>query len=209
MKIYFVRHGESEHAGKEVYGHQDSSLTSNGIKQAKTVAKRFQKTPIDIIMSSDYKRSKQTVAEIKKVVKKQVFYTSLLEQKKHPSEIEGKSHHDPEAVRITEQMHKHRSNPNWHYSDEENFYDVKDRCVAFIRYLSKRKEQNILVITHQYIIHVLLGLMTIGKDDFDEDAVTRFRSFFIISHTGIAICEKRRDGSWMLLRWNDVSHLGE
>ena len=60
MKIYFVRHGESEGNVSKIYQHNETALTPQGEKQARTLAKRFLHIPIDLIISSDLKRAKQT-----------------------------------------------------------------------------------------------------------------------------------------------------
>lgn len=54
MKVYFVRHAESEGNVSE-FEHADGvNLTEQGRKQAESLAKRFKKIPVGIILSSTY-----------------------------------------------------------------------------------------------------------------------------------------------------------
>ena len=60
MKLYFVRHGESQ--GNVAGIHQSGSvaLSENGIIQAQKVAERFATIAIDVIFASDYTRALET-----------------------------------------------------------------------------------------------------------------------------------------------------
>ena len=59
MKIYLVRHGESKanasgiHQGQKI----DTSLSKNGLEQAKKIAERLKDENFEIIYSSDLRRS--------------------------------------------------------------------------------------------------------------------------------------------------------
>ena len=64
MKIILVRHGESEGNIKHLPQiTSDTSLTEEGIKQAKEVAKKLQEFNISKILCSDMLRAKQTCKE--------------------------------------------------------------------------------------------------------------------------------------------------
>jgi broad specificity phosphatase PhoE len=60
-KIIFVRHGESTaNVGSHV-SHADTPLNDRGIQQSKTLVSRFEQEKIDIIYSSPYLRTRQTI----------------------------------------------------------------------------------------------------------------------------------------------------
>lgn len=64
LKVYLVRHGETEwNALRRIQGQSDSALTSNGKRQARQVAERAKLLGITHIISSDLGRTRQT-AEI-------------------------------------------------------------------------------------------------------------------------------------------------
>ncbi len=61
MKLYLIRHGESETNHKKMWtGWMDVNLTENGINQAKNVSKYIKDIKFDKVYSSDLKRACQT-----------------------------------------------------------------------------------------------------------------------------------------------------
>lgn len=61
MKLYLIRHGESENNSKKCWtGWMDVDLTEKGIKEAKNVSKYIKDVKFDKIYSSDLKRACQT-----------------------------------------------------------------------------------------------------------------------------------------------------
>ena len=91
MNIYLVRHGQSEGNLKKFHQGADVPLSKNGKVQAKILAQRFKKIPVDSIYSSPYIRAKQTAEFISKELKLPIEYWDILRERKRPSEIEGLS----------------------------------------------------------------------------------------------------------------------
>lgn len=205
MKIYFIRHGESELNALDIHQYKNTKLSKNGIEQAKTVARRFKNIPIDIILSSPYIRTRQTAEEINRVIKKDILYTDLLRETKRPSELEGKHTKDDYALTIKKQIKLNRGNKNWHFSDEDNFYDIKKRVSAFLNFLNALKEENILAVTHGTILRYILCSMMLGEN-YDPQYFEKINHFYKTDNTGISIFIKQQD-RWKLLSWNDHSHL--
>ncbi len=66
MKLIVTRHGETNYNAASLYNHDpsvDVHLTENGIRQAEQLAEDLRDTPIDLVITSRLKRTKQT-AEI-------------------------------------------------------------------------------------------------------------------------------------------------
>lgn len=82
MRLILTRHGETEENKKGIHqGHLPGTLSKEGIKQAKLLAKRLKKEKIDVIYSSDLKRAKDTTKEIIKFHKSTpVHYTKHLRE---------------------------------------------------------------------------------------------------------------------------------
>lgn len=205
MKLYFIRHGESKLNAVGVHQHAEVELSYSGIQQAQNVANRFVNIPIDTILSSPYTRTKQTAEEINKIIKKEVIYTDFLREIKRPTEIEGLKINDPEALRIKQLIKEYRGNVDWHYSDEDNFHDLKKRAQGFIQYLETTSGNHVLAVTHGLILRVIICTMMLGED-FDTEYFEAFEKFFMTTNTGITMCEKDND-KWKLLAWNDYTHL--
>jgi len=207
MKLYFIRHAESKFNAQEI-SHQDETneLTPEGIRQAKVVANRFRDTPIDIILSSDSTRAQQTAEEISKVLHKKIFYTDTLRELRRPSIIVGKKDQDPKVIEIVAALNKNARLQDWHYSDEENFYDFKKRVYAFFDYLQLFKEEDILIVTHGITLRMMVTLMCFK--DIDPETFLKLFNFLEPYNTGITICDKNENNEWKLITWNDHAHLG-
>jgi broad specificity phosphatase PhoE len=208
VKVYFVRHGEGEHNAKRLYSKPDFSLTDFGKTQAENAAKRFKTIPLDTIIASSYLRTRQTAEIISKVVKKEVVFSDLATEIKRPSEIAGKSMDDENVRAIRKLLDENFSKKDWHYSDEENFEDLRLRGLEFIKYLSKRSEENILVVSHLVFITMLVLTMML-EDKLTPEVFLRGYDFLTLETSGITLCQKNQKGGWELITWNDISHLGE
>ncbi len=206
MKVYFVRHGQSE--GNLTKVHQDGKvkLSHKGLEQAKDVAKRFKNIKVDVILSSDYVRAFTTAGEIAKVTGHDVIPTELLREIKKPTEIEGKKHSDPDAISIRQQILENQHKPEWRFSDEENFFDVAGRAKHFLKELEKRSEESVVCVAHGNIIGNIIMTMVIG-DLYSSAIYGAVRKTMCLENTGLTVCEFT-DKQWRLLTWNDYAHLG-
>jgi len=208
MRIYFVRHGESaSNFAKRRQGASDE-LSEVGKKQAEIVAKRFKTIPIDMIMASHYKRAHQTAEAIAQAIEKPVVINDLLHEVKQPTETIGLSWDDPECIRIVELCKTNISDPEWHYSDEENFFDLRNRAIKFIDSLPKLEFENIAVVTHGLFLVVLVMVMKF-RENFTPEMYQSFKNYFYMNNTGITVCDNTYNDEWWLMTWNDYAHLGE
>ncbi len=93
MKLTIVRHGESIANSKGIsQGNQDewmdTPLTEKGKEQARAVAERLKNEDVDIIISSDLKRAKQTAEEINKFHNVEIKFDSRLRDMLNNEELE-------------------------------------------------------------------------------------------------------------------------
>jgi len=187
--------------------HPDGKLSNEGRKQARMLAKRFSRIPVDIILASDITRAKQTAEIISDAIKKDIVFSHLLREIRVPREIMGKSEKDPEVLRFKQQTKNHADEPEWHYSDEENFFEMKERAGEFLRFLGTRKEENILVVSHGRFIRLIILAMAFGEE-FSYKMRASFNEAFRVTNTGITLCEQDSKGRWEIITWNDHAHLG-
>ncbi len=207
MKVYFVRHGEGEHNVRKLFSAPEFSLTEKGRKQAEVAAERIRSLPIEIIISSPYVRTKQTADIINRYLKKEIIFSDLVGEIIRPTEIAGKVQHDPEIAKIKQLMDENFSNLNWHYSDEENFYDLKNRAKKFIKYLEGFKQNHILVVSHIHFIRMAVLVMLFGMD-ITAEIFLKAMKVMRMETSGLTICEKD-EKDWKLITWNDHAHLAE
>lgn len=207
MKLFLIRHGESSHNALNFHQQKDGKLSQAGTKQAKFLAKRFSSLPIDLILSSPFERAAQTAQIIARVLRKEIIYTEFLEEMRHPSQIEGMALDDARALTIRNLRRGHINDQSWRYSDEENVLDFQQRGIKALEYLSHRKEENILAVSHSMMIIMLVSLI-LFKEKFTPEIFVAFLDHFDIKNTSITLCEYNKNSGWKLITLNDHAHLG-
>lgn len=208
MKVYLVRHGEST-LNKEGGRHQlpETPLSEHGFQQAAVVARRFASIPVDVILTSSYKRALQTALAIKDVKSVPLVKTDLLTERKLPTNFPGKLFDDPEITLTHQLIRDHFHESEWHYADEENFKDLIMRSKAVFDLIHSQKKENIVVVTHGYFLTVMVYHI-LFSDNVDPRLFQSFRESTTYSNTGLTLCEYVGK-KWKLATWNDYAHLGE
>lgn len=205
-RVYFVRHGSTQ--GNEVSAYQLATLplSDKGKEQAERVTQRFGHIPIDVIIASTMERAAETARAIAQRVGREVVLEPLFQEILRPTTVRGKLHADPEASEIMQMVVRHWANADWRHSDEENFFDLKQRALKALAYLIARPEERILVVTHGTILCMLFCCMMAGEA-FEPEHFSWAKAFLAVSNTGITWCEHDK-GTWKLITWNDQAHLG-
>jgi broad specificity phosphatase PhoE len=206
VNVYFVRHAESQ--DNAVKKHQVASvgLSELGIKQAKCVTQRLVTKNLDAVISSPYERARRTAEVISAAVKKPIEFTPLLTELKRPTAIEGRYYNDPEAVRIRRAITANLHDPAWRYADEETFFDVRERAIQCITFITQLDKSNVLLITHGGILGMIIAVMLHGKEIGVGDFL-KLRTFMRADNAGITLCAYMNDKTWQLITWNDCAHL--
>ena len=212
MQLYLIRHGETTSNSTGVHGKPTDSLSERGRKQAELVAKRFLTIPIELIISSTLERTKETTAIINAHLKKQVEFSDLIVERKYPEIILSKAKNDPETIKLIFAMEKSYDTPDIRYAGAESFNDRKDRAKRFLDEVSKRKEEKILVVTHDMFMCFLVTYMMFGESITPREFIEA-RDFLRTKFTGITICQYEANPrpygtpGWKLKTWNDYTHL--
>ncbi len=206
-KIYFVRHGATGGNEKNEFQHGHIPLSDMGLKQAEFVAERFKTIHIDIVVASDMTRAAQTADTVAKKLGKEVVHSSLFQEILRPSHVRGKSKDDPEVKKIMDEVKANFDNADWHHSDEENFFDIKNRAVKALDYIRSLPEENILVVTHGNFLVMLIAVMGFGEN-FTSKHYKQMQKFLIAKNTGVTMVDEHK-GEYFLLTWNDYAHLGD
>lgn len=208
MTIYFVRHGEGHHNANGLYSLPDFELTDKGKEEVRSAGGRLKNLPIELLVVSTYKRTQQTAEIINQEIgNKPVTFSDLAVEIKRPTEIAGKKINLPEHIEIRRLMEAYANDPNWHYSDEENFYDLKTRGYEFFKYLESFKQEHIAVVSHSVFIKMLVLLIIVG-DDLTPAIFNRSYKGMALATSGLTICEYKNE-LWSLLTWNDQAHLAD
>lgn len=208
-RFYIVRHGQTLFNAAHIKQGADGALSEEGKEQARRIGLFLGRFGIDAIYASPFERAKQTAAIIAEYLKVPVAYSELLRERKNPSDVVGKSTHDPDVERIIDRIDLSYHSDDYRYADEENFLDLKERALACLTYLASRPEQEICVVTHHAFLKMLLAYMLYRESLHAGDFVKL--SFFNQSDNGgTSICEynpwrglfsKKR--GWRVLSYNE------
>ena len=149
MKLYVVRHGETlENANNCLVGRLNSSLTEEGINQAKKVSEYFKDKNIDLIVSSPLDRCKQT-SEIISNENIPIIYSDSLLGRDH-GEFTGKP---KESINFDEYWNY---NKNIKYEKAESVKDLYNRVAKWVEEIKEKYyDKNIIIVTHSGIMRVL------------------------------------------------------
>jgi broad specificity phosphatase PhoE len=208
MRIYVVRHGETESNADNVRQSREGYLSDEGIQQARALAQNLSEITIDSIFTSTYPRAKQTADIISSLGKKLLVQESeYLTEIKLPSEIVGKPKNDTESLKIFNWVQS-RLGGGDRYSDEETYNEYISRSYKVLEHISKTGFKNIVLVTHHRFIHILVSVALLGTE-LTPRLFAQLRKHMYVSNTGVTVLEQNIEdgGSWHLLTLNEHSHI--
>ena len=187
MRIYLVRHGETEwnKLGK-LQGHTDIDLNHSGVLQANACADFLSNFPFDFIITSPLKRAKQTAA--------------IISEKKRLPVIEmaqfiERNYGDVEGMTIEERLSKF---PDRQYPNQESKTSVRKRVMAGLKQIqSEHDGKNIILVAHGAVINSILAALS---DEQIGSGKTK------LGNACISIIVYAQ-GEWLIESFNQVEHL--
>jgi broad specificity phosphatase PhoE len=201
MKLYFVRHGESEANVLRIISNRDlpHSLTNTGRQQALALAQRLQACDITQIFTSPILRAVETAT----IIGQQLGLTPQTADALREYDcgvLEGKG--DGESWRLHEAYARAwLQERDWARKPEQGecFFDIRQRFVPFVQQLVAERNQateNVLLVGHGGLYHLMLPLLLRNIDD-------AFISMHGIGHTCCIVAEPDSAGL-LCLTWNDT-----
>lgn len=206
--IYFVRHGESEQNAQGIRQGPEGPLSERGRVQALETAKKFpkHKGKPQVIISSPYERTKETAEIIGKELNMQVEYSSLLKERKNPSEIIGHAGEEEKVKLIVDTIDKSFHGDSLRYSDEENFIDLKERAKELLAYIKFRPEEKIIMVTHSIFLKMVISYMLRGEE-LTASEYNKLSFFNPLDNAGLSVVKYTKHwlgkDKWELLAWNN------
>lgn len=204
--IYLIRHGETINNVENRAGRPNDLLTERGQEQARLLGRRLSQLPIEIILSSPYDRAKQSAEELAKLKHISIETSDLLIESRNPSEFDGMSNTDPHIIKTRELLRQHWGDKDFHYKDEENFFEVSARAKQCLQLIANRTESHIAVYSHEALIK-MMGWVILAGELLTPDLSTYMFFATRIGNTGITVVTVDDTGKWQLVRWNDTIHL--
>jgi len=154
MKVYFMRHGESEYNVKDLINFDpkvEVNLTEKGKMQVRESAEKLKDVRFDAIFSSELLRTQETAVimnqgrDLKVRVDKRIDEISLGMEGER---FEGYSKLREAAGEFV----------NFKIEGFESFIDVKARVLDFLEGLKKEKYGRTLVVAHEAVVQAARAL---------------------------------------------------
>lgn len=141
MKLYLIRHGESESNAKGVMAGSgvDSPLTDKGKTQAVEVAKKLSAYTFDYVIVSPLKRTRETAEIICSLIGREstVDYDARLREFNVGA---------AEGMRA-EEYHRLRKE-GYHFDGSETLEEIYERVNSFLDELRLLDAENVLLVSH-------------------------------------------------------------
>ncbi len=197
MKLYLVRHGETQsNSQKIIQGQANTNLNDIGRQQARNLASVLKKENITKIYSSDLSRAKETAEIINEQLKVEMTLTSQLREL-DMGNWEGKSFLEIQKI------------PHFEYwmlqptkLDEvrggEKLTDLRNRIEDFMQ-STKNESGNILIVTHGIALTTfILSVLNSSMDNIWKVMVNN-ASLSVIRYLD-------KFDSWVIEKFNDFNH---
>ncbi|MFC1920669.1 histidine phosphatase family protein [Chloroflexota bacterium] len=159
-RLLLVRHGITEtNATRRFTGHSDVDLNAEGYRQVEQLGERLKEAKLDVVYSSDLKRTLETAKAIINGHELEIIPCPDLRELNY-GDVEGLTYKEinnqyPELGRFIAEVH-----PEMSFPGGECFKDLIDRAGKFLEIIDNHSEdQTILVVTHGGMLRTLTFLL--------------------------------------------------
>ena len=191
MKVYMIRHGQSESNAKNIHGGWDPShLTEQGRADAAVAGKRLEGISFDKVYTSDLNRAVETQRIALPDVDAE---KSELIREINVGDLMGTSPKDCLA-QYGESYRQNRCKRDFADYGGESHAQLCERVEAFLKSLEDRPYQNVAVFTHGGVIRATMEVIVKASFGNTIDSLKCANcSVFIFEYT---------DSKWQLDTWN-------
>jgi len=187
MKLYMIRHGQSESNGKGLWtGWQDVPLTEKGCEDARAAREVLKDVPFDKVYSSDLQRARQTA----ELALPGCAYEALpVLREIHVGDLQGK----PLQI-LTPQEQAHATAEGYTSWGGESRADHRQRMREFLTLLEERGDETVAAFAHGGCLKSML--CEVLETVFPFSAIR-------CENCAVAIFEQA-DGRWRLHSWINI-----
>jgi len=203
MKIYLIRHGQTEYNDKNIFrGHLDIPLNSYGISQAESVGKALKVIDFNAIYTSPLIRAKKTAEIIHKYQSGKISinvendFTDLNYGKWQAKSKEEVKNNYPKLY------HEWEISPySTKIPDGESLYDAQKRSWnCLVKIINNNKDKTICIVSHRVInkllISKILGILKTGFWKIKQD-------------TGCINIMEYKDKKFMIIKLNHNANVSD
>jgi probable phosphoglycerate mutase len=204
-QVLCVRHAESLENAAERPQNEDGSLSERGIEQARITAGRLAHFRIDTIITSPWQRARETADIFAERLEVPVAELDAARERRHPSEVVGKHKYDPQAQEVSAAIWRNFTEPNYRYSDEENFEDLRERSGQVERALLNASGERIALVSHGAFLRALFAYML--HPGVSAHEVYDFFCRVALMNASITALNYTEEYGWRLQFLNSCCHL--
>ena len=171
----------------------------------------------DVIITSTMLRAKETGAAIAQQNPVPVEESDLFRERKLPSILHGQDRYAEPLLSKRDAWLASFYRVGEPVEDGDNFLLIRDRADKALEYLTRRREVNILVVAHGFILRTMLSLVLFG-DSVTPEELKELMLRIRMDNTGISVLHYDTEGTerydnmpikgWSVQTWNDLAHLG-
>ncbi len=189
MKLYLVRHGETENNKRHFFsGWSETPLSEKGIEDAKEAGKTLKEIPYDKIYVSDLKRALQTCEY---ALPDCDYEETLLLREVDVGSLTDCSYDDI-LPKMTEKESECRFQLNYTPWGGENRMDLRARGRKFLKMLESSGNDTVIAFTHEFFIKYLL------EEIWDKEL-----SYYEYRIRNGAVCAfQYENGTWEMVEWD-------
>lgn len=198
MRIYLIRHGETEYNVRRIMqGHAEIPLNDTGMRQAALVGERLKPLPIERIVASDIRRAAMTAAIVGALTGVPVEWDELMRER-NPGEL---------AHRPYDKSLQFFLDPEWEPPGGESGTVFDQRVRRAFDMLAERyapekhaaePTRHIAVVTHGMVCAAFMRNML----GYENNELLKLRW----PNASITIADYR-DGEWAIHTQSDDSHI--
>ena len=198
MRLYLVRHGQTAwNVEGRAQGHTDIPLDDVGKRQKALLGMAFRGADLRRIYSSDLVRARETAEALAAATGAAMELRRDLRERSF-GEWEGQSFRDVADWTIEESIRQGLPRVAVRPPGGESYRDLWDRTGDFIRTVVDAGE-DVAVVSHGGTCSVLMAQLAKGT----PDSARSFR----FGNTAVYEVHRRDDGYFVIVRYNDTSHL--
>lgn len=149
MKVYIVRHGQTNSNLAGVYNLIEEDLNENGIEQAKSLSEKIKDLDYEIIICSPLKRTIHT-ANIINIHNKEIIFDERLVERKH-GKLAGMPWNTVDRECHWNYYTKEK------YADEESVKELFERVHEFLNELKNKQYRSVLIVAHSGVSKAFYG----------------------------------------------------
>ncbi len=208
MKIYLIRHGETEENRQRIHQGYQVPLNDHGREQVSRVAEVLTMYPITKLITSDLSRARESADIIGAKIGIAPEAHRLFREVERPSLLYGTPHYSMWTALTGFRMMAHLHDPEWHYSDEENLYDLKERVRAAATYLTSLRDthEHVAIVSHAFFLNLFLRYMCDGGEVRVRDYLNTLFFAKKLKNASVTIVTYEDDRNPFTCDWQSVEY---